>query len=65
MAKEKEYQVLHDSPLGHGLSEDECRTLLEVMHVRRLEDGEVFIDEGTKDNALHLLVSGPVFPGAD
>ncbi len=58
MAEEKQYEILHDSPLGHELSEDECRTLLEVMHVRKLEDGEVFIEEGTKDNALHLLASG-------
>jgi CRP/FNR family cyclic AMP-dependent transcriptional regulator len=58
MAEEKEYQVLHDSPLGHELSEDECRTLLQVMHLRRLKDGEVFLKEGAKDNALHLLASG-------
>ncbi len=58
MAEEKQYEVLHDSPLGHELSEDECRTLLQVMHVRRLKDGEVFIEEGAKDNALHLLASG-------
>ena len=58
MAEEKQYEILHDSPLGHELSEDECRTLLQVMHVRRLKDGEVFIEEGAKDNALHLLASG-------
>lgn len=58
MAEEKQYDVLHDSPLGHELSEDECRTLLQVMHVRRLKDSEVFIEEGAKDNALHLLASG-------
>ena len=58
MAEEKQYEVLHNSPLGHELSEDECRTLLQVMHVRRLKDGEVFIEEGAKDNALHLLASG-------
>ena len=58
MAEEKQYKVLHDSPLGHELSEDECRTLLEVMHVHRLKDGELFVKEGAKDNALHLLASG-------
>jgi CRP-like cAMP-binding protein len=58
MAAKKQYEVLHNSPLGHELSEDECRTLLAVMHVRKLKDGEVFIEEGTKDNALHLLASG-------
>ncbi len=58
MAEEKKYEVLHKSPLGHELSENECRTLLEVMHVRKLKDGEVFIEEGAKDNALHLLASG-------
>ena len=52
MAAKKQYEVLHNSPLGHELSEDECRTLLAVMHVRKLKDGEVFIEEGTKDNAL-------------
>ena len=58
MPEEKQYEILHDSPLGHELSEDECRTLLQVMHVRRLKDGEVFIEQGAKDNALHLLASG-------
>ena len=58
MAEEKKYEVLHSSPLGHELSEDECRTLLQVMHVRRLKDGEIFIKEGVKDNALHLLAGG-------
>ena len=58
MAEEKQYKVLHDSPLGHELSEDESRTLLKVMHVHRLKDGELFVEEGAKDNALHLLASG-------
>jgi CRP-like cAMP-binding protein len=58
MAEDKEYEVVHSSPLGHELTEDESRTLLEVMHVRRLTDGEVLVQEGTKDNALHLLASG-------
>jgi CRP/FNR family cyclic AMP-dependent transcriptional regulator len=58
MAEEKQYEVLHNSPLGHELGEDECRTLLQVMHVHRLKDGEVFIEQGAKDNALHLLASG-------
>ncbi|NCF30196.1 MAG: cyclic nucleotide-binding domain-containing protein [Gammaproteobacteria bacterium] len=58
MVEEKQYEILHNSPLGHELSEDECRTLLKVMHLRRLKDGEVFIEQGAKDNALHLLASG-------
>ncbi len=58
MAEEKQYEILRDSPLGHELSEDECRTLLQVMHVRKLKDGDVFIEEGAMDNALHLLASG-------
>jgi len=58
MAEKKDYEILHGSPLGHELSEDECRTLLQVMSVRRLEDGEVLVEEGAKDNALHFLASG-------
>jgi CRP-like cAMP-binding protein len=58
MAEEKQYEILLNSPLGHELSEGECRTLLKVMHLRRLKDGEVFIEQGAKDNALHLLASG-------
>lgn len=58
MAEEKKYQVIHGSPLGHELNEDECRTLLDVMDVRRLKDGEVLVEEGAADNALHLLASG-------
>jgi CRP-like cAMP-binding protein len=58
MAEEKSYQVVQDSPLGQELGEDECRILLDVMEVRRLKDGEVLVEEGAKDNALHLLASG-------
>ena len=58
MAEKPEYEILYSSPLGHELSEDECRTLLQVMHVRTLKDGEVLVEEGARDNALHLLASG-------
>jgi len=58
MAEQKKYQVIHGSPLGHELSEDECRTLLDVMDVRQLKDGEVLVEEGAEDNALHFLASG-------
>lgn len=58
MAEQKDFQVVRDSPLGRDLSEAECRTLLDVMDVRRLNDGEVLVEEGAEDNALHLLASG-------
>ena len=58
MAEEKRFQVVRDSALGHELSEDECRTLLEVMDVHRLEDGELLVEEGAVDNAVHVLASG-------
>jgi len=58
MTEKKNYQVIHGSPLGYELSEDECRTLLDVMDVHRLKDAEVLVEEGAEDNALHLLASG-------
>lgn len=58
MTDKRDYEVLHSSQLGHELSEDECRTLLQVMHVRKLKNGEVLVEQGAKDNALHFLASG-------
>ena len=58
MTEKKKFQVIHDSPLGRELNEGQCRTLLDVMDVRRLKDGEVLVEEAAEDNALHLLASG-------
>jgi CRP/FNR family cyclic AMP-dependent transcriptional regulator len=58
MAAETHYQIVCMSPLGVELTEDECRALADVTSIRRLADGEVLIEEGRIDNALHVIISG-------
>ena len=51
-------RFLQGSPLGIGLDAQDCETLAAIMQLRRLEDGEVLIEEGGRDDSLYLLTSG-------
>lgn len=46
------------SELGKYLSDVDCSTLVTVMNVRDLEDGEVLVREGDQDNTLYILTQG-------
>lgn len=51
-------QILQDSPLGAGLDAQDCAVLAAILETRQLEDGEVLIEEGGRDDSLYLLKSG-------
>ena len=53
-------QLIERSPLGVELSDDEARFLGSLMEGRVLDDGDFLIEDGTVDNALHLILSGKV-----
>ena len=47
-----------DTQLGAELSEEEARKLAGLMSVRELKGGDYLIEEGTADDALHVMVEG-------
>jgi CRP-like cAMP-binding protein len=46
------------SSLGVELSQDDAGALSSLMSLRKLEDGEFLITEGTADDSLHVLLEG-------
>jgi CRP-like cAMP-binding protein len=51
---------IKNSELGKYLSDGDCQTLITVMVVRQLEDGEVLVNEGDLDNTLFIVTKGKV-----
>ena len=45
-------------PFVNEIEEDECDRLADIMTVRRLEKGDILIEQGKKDNSLYILISG-------
>ncbi|MCG6863778.1 MAG: Crp/Fnr family transcriptional regulator [Chromatiaceae bacterium] len=45
-------------PFVNEIAEDECERLAEIVTVRRLEKGDVLIEQGKKDNSLYILITG-------
>lgn len=58
MTNRPDTDTLAKSPLGASLEPADCNTLAGVMTTRRLADGEILIEEGHVDEALHVIVSG-------
>lgn len=48
------------SELGKYLSDVDCSTLVTVMSVRELDDGEVLVKEGDQDNTLFIVTKGVI-----
>ena len=46
------------SSLGSELSEEQCRRLASVATACAIRDGDLLIEEGQKDEAIHILVDG-------
>jgi CRP-like cAMP-binding protein len=46
------------SELGKYLSDVDCSTLVTVMNVRELDDGEILVKEGDQDNTLFIVTKG-------
>jgi CRP-like cAMP-binding protein len=51
-------ELILDSSLGAELSEQDATQLAGLMSAHTLNDGEFLIKEGTRDNALHVLLEG-------
>ncbi|MFO1324619.1 MAG: cyclic nucleotide-binding domain-containing protein [Burkholderiales bacterium] len=51
-------EALRSSRIGAELTPEQCAVLADVIRYRDLEDGEVLVGEGTRDNHLYVLVSG-------
>jgi CRP-like cAMP-binding protein len=58
MNEKADYKIIKASSLGEELTEQECRTLADIMNVRSLRDGETLVTEGQAEDTLYLLVDG-------
>ena len=58
MSEQADYRIIRESPLGQELSDEECKTLLNIMSMRRLKDGEILVHEGEANNSLHIVTAG-------
>lgn len=48
------------SSLGKELTQPEAEALSKLLTVRDLADGEVLVNEGTRDSHLHVILSGRI-----
>ncbi len=51
-------EMVKNSTLGLELSAEQCSILAKIITVRGLEAGEFLLDEGHKDDSLHVIASG-------
>ncbi len=58
MTAEADFPYLRRSPLTVGLTDDQVELLAGIAYCRRLNDGEVLIQEGQIDNSLHIIAEG-------
>jgi CRP/FNR family cyclic AMP-dependent transcriptional regulator len=50
--------VIQNSPLGHELTPAQCDTLASVVTSSCLEKGMFLLEEGHKDDCIHVITSG-------
>ncbi|MGA7980238.1 MAG: cyclic nucleotide-binding domain-containing protein [Chromatiaceae bacterium] len=50
--------VIKGSPLGVELSDAQCKRLASVVTASGLEKGELLVEEGHKDDSLHVVTRG-------
>ena len=58
MAKDSDYDIHSNSPLGAELEADEIKALAGVISIKRLNTNDILIHEGKTDGALHIVISG-------
>ena len=51
-------EAIKNSPLGGELSDEQCGLLASVATACAIGDGGFLIEEGQKDDALHVLING-------
>ncbi len=55
---EKLSDIIQQSPLGNGLTSEECDEFAKVITTRTLSDDEILIKDGEIDNSLHAIAHG-------
>jgi len=50
--------VIQESPLGKELTASQCQALSKVVSARGLERGMFLLEEGHKDQAIHIVTKG-------
>jgi len=58
MASEFAADLIQHSTLTDDLSAEQCRQLAALTQVRELDNGEVLIEQGQKDETLHIVGHG-------
>ena len=53
-------ETINNTPLGEGLTDTQCGMLAEVVTPCSIKDGAFLIEEGQKDDAIHVLTRGPL-----
>ena len=53
-----DYKLVRNSSVGAELHEDEAKTLVAILGVRQLKDGELLVSEGDADQTLFILATG-------
>ena len=51
-------KLVLQSSLGEEMAEDEAEVLADLLQSRELSAGEFLIEEGTKDDSMHVLLTG-------
>jgi CRP-like cAMP-binding protein len=51
-------ETVKSTPLGKELSDEQCALLASVVTACSIRDGDFLIEEGLKDNAIHVLSRG-------
>lgn len=58
MADKTKADLIRKSKLGVELTDAQCGALSELVDITEYADGEVVVDEGAKDEALRVILSG-------
>ena len=60
MSEVADHKLVRNSAVGSELTEEKAKVLAARMGVRRLNDGELLVQEGDPDQTLFVLVSGNI-----
>jgi CRP-like cAMP-binding protein len=58
MSSESACDLIQQSTLTSDLSPEQCEQLAGLTQVRQLDNGEVLVEQGTKDETLHIIGHG-------
>jgi len=58
MPDQAKTELVRKSKIGNELTEEQCKTLADLVEVHEYADGDVLVAEGTSDDCLRVVVSG-------